>query len=391
MSAPSERIPLCVPEIRGNEWKYIKDCLDTNFVSSVGAYVDRFERVLAQASGTAHAVATVNGTSALHIALLVAGVEPDDEVLVSNVTFIAPVNAIRYANAWPVPIDAESQHWQMDVECVKEFLERSCERRGERLINRDTGRRVRAIMPVHILGHPVDMDPLLELARRFDLRVIEDATESLGARYKGRPVGSLGDAACFSFNGNKLITTGAGGMYVTNRSDWAARAKYLTTQAKDDPLEFVHGAVGYNYRLSNVHAALGIAQMEDLAARIETKRHIARRYTEAFADLAGVEVMRAAPGVDSAFWLFTVLIDEATAGISSRAKLRALAQAGIDTRPLWQPMHLSPVHQAQARGAYPVSDRLYAQGLSLPCSVGLTDAQQDRVIAAFREGIRRRS
>ncbi|HYR59424.1 MAG TPA: aminotransferase class I/II-fold pyridoxal phosphate-dependent enzyme, partial [Chthoniobacteraceae bacterium] len=184
-------IPLCVPSIRGNEWKYLKDCLDTGWVSSAGSYVDRFERELARRAGTPHAVAAVNGTSALHVALLVAGVEPDDEVLVSTLTFIAPANAVRYANAWPVFIDAEPDFWQMDPARAAEFLRERCERRDGALRNRRTGRRVKAIIPVHILGHPADMDPILALAREFDLAVIEDATESLGARYRERPVGQL--------------------------------------------------------------------------------------------------------------------------------------------------------------------------------------------------------
>ena len=189
---PAGFIPLIVPEIRGNEWRYVKECLDTAWVSSVGAYVDRFEQMVAQKAGTKYAVATVNGTAALHIALLVAGVQPDDEVIVSTLTFIAPVNAIRYVDAWPVFIDADPDYWQMDPARVKDFIENGCDWKDGRLVNRRTGRRVSAIVPVHILGHPVDMDPIVELARKFDLKVIEDATEGLGAQYKGRPARAVG-------------------------------------------------------------------------------------------------------------------------------------------------------------------------------------------------------
>src|SRR5580700_10880503 len=205
-------IPLIVPEIRGNEWRYVKECLDTSWVSSVGPFVDRFEQMVAQHAGTKHGVATVSGTSALHVALLVAGIKPDDEVLVSTLTFIAPVNAIRYVGAWPVFIDAEPTYWQMDPARVLEFVERDCRWSEGTLYDKHTGRRVTAVIPVHILGHPVDLDPILAVARRFGLKVIEDATEALGAAYKGRAVGCLGDIACFSFNGNKIITTGGGGM-----------------------------------------------------------------------------------------------------------------------------------------------------------------------------------
>ena len=255
---PQHFIPLCIPEIRGNEWEYVKECLDTNWVSSVGPYVDRFENMVSNYVGTNYAIATSNGTSALHISLLVAGVEPDDEVLLTSLTFIAPANAIRYANAWPVFIDAEPEHWQMSPQKVIDFLEQECNFQSGEVRNKHTGRRVKAIMPVHILGHPVDMDPILEVARRYHLMVIEDATESLGASYKGRMVGHLGHIACFSFNGNKILTTGGGGMIVTDNEAWANKAKYLTTQAKDNPVEYIHHEIGYNYRLTNIQAAMAV-------------------------------------------------------------------------------------------------------------------------------------
>ncbi len=226
-------VPLIVPEICGNEWLYVKECLDTGWVSSVGSYVDRFEQMVAKQVGAKYAAATVNGTSALHVALLVAGVKrEEDEVLVSTLTFIAPVNAIRYAGAWPVFIDAEPDYWQIDPSKVVEFLESSCRWSNGALYNSRTGRRVTAIIPVHVLGHPVDLDPILAIAEKYGLKVIEDATEGLGATYKGQSLGSLGHIGCFSFNGNKIITTGGGGMLVTNDEEWARKAKYLTTQAR---------------------------------------------------------------------------------------------------------------------------------------------------------------
>ncbi len=380
-------IPLCVPEIRGNEWAYVKDCLDTGWVSSVGSYVDRFERELAGYVGSPHAVAAVNGTSALHIALLLAGVEPDDEVLVSTITFIAPANAIRYANAWPVFVDADPDVWQMDPEKLAGFLERDCEGRDGVLRNRRTGRRVRAIMPVHILGHPCDLDPLLELARRYELAVIEDATESLGATYRGKAVGTLGDSGCFSFNGNKLITTGGGGMLVTGREDWARRAKHLTTQAKtgDAPTEYIHDEVGYNYRLTNVLAAIGCAQLELLDEYVAAKLRISARYRDALADVPGLTMPPRAEWAAPVDWLFTVLVDEARYGTGSRDLLRRLGERKIQTRPLWEPMHLSQPHRGGPATDCSVAERLYRQALSLPCSVGLTETDQDRVIAALRE------
>jgi len=380
---PKDFISLSVPEIRGNELIYIKECLDTNWVS-VGPFIDRFERMLANYVGTKYAVATVNGTAALYIALLAAGVQPDDEVIVSTLTFIAPVNAIRYAGAWPVLIDAEPKYWQIDTQKMIEFLKGECRCENGKLRNKITGRRVKAIMPVHILGHPADMDPIIEVARNYNLIVIEDATESLGGKYKRRMIGHLGDIACFSFNGNKIITTGSGGMIVTDNEAWAQKAKYLTTQAKDDPVEYVHGEIGYNCRLTNIQAALGVAQMEKLDEYIAIKRRIAVAYTEAFKDIPGLTPMREAEWAFSIFWMYTVLVDQAQYGISSRELLRSLAAHSIQTRPLWQPAHLSPAHRNAYATDCSVAERLNRTAISLPCSVGLTQFQQERVIAEIR-------
>lgn len=383
-------IPLCVPEIRGNEWTYVKECLDTGWVSSVGSYVDRFEKSVADRAGVPHGVAAVNGTSALHIALLLAGVQPDDEVLVSTLTFIASANSIRYANAWPVFVDAEPDFWQMDVSRVRDFITQRCERASDgTLRNRATGRRVSAVMPVHVLGHPVDMEPLLAVAKEFGLAVVEDATESLGATYRGRPLGSWGDAACFSFNGNKLLTTGGGGVIVTARQDWAARAKYLTTQAKDDPVEYVHHEIGFNYRLTNVLAAIGCAQMEQLDEYIAAKRRIAARYVEALADVPGIASMREAPWASSVFWMFTVLIDPERYGMHWRELLGKLGERKIQTRPLWQPLHQSKAHAGAQTTGCETAEWLHSRALSLPCSVGLTEADQQRVIDCLHEFARR--
>jgi len=379
-------IPLCVPEIRGNEWKYIKECLDTNWVSSVGAYVNRFEEMVADYVGTNHAVATVNGTSALHVALLVAGIEPDDEVLVSTLTFIAPANAIRYAGAWPLFIDAEPEYWQMSPQNVADFLERECNFQDGEVRNKHTGRRVKAIMPVHILGHPVDMEPILDVARKYNLVVIEDATESLGAKYQGRMVGHLGDIACFSFNGNKILTTGGGGMIVTDNEAWARKAQYLTTQAKDNPVEYIHHEIGYNYRLTNLQAAMGCAQMENLESYIAAKRRIAATYSEAFAEVPGLTPMREATWASSIFWMYTLLIDESQYGQDSRQLLRRLQAAKIQTRPLWEPLHRSLAHTGgQSSQTLAIADKLNQQALSLPCSVGITAPEQQRVIKLIIE------
>lgn len=387
--APDGGIPLCVPHLGGREAEYVTECFDTNFVSSVGPFVGRFEQSIADYLGGSFAVAAVNGTAALHLALLAAGVERDDEVLVSSLSFVAPANAVRYCGAWPVFIDAVPSYWQMDTARVQEFLEGDCEIRGEATINRRTGRRVHAIIPVHILGHPVEMEPIVELARRFRLVVVEDATESLGASYRGKMVGTLGDIACLSFNGNKLITTGGGGMVVTRNKKWSDRCRYLSTQAKDDPVEYIHGAVGYNYRLTNIAAALGCAQMERIPEHIAAKRRIAAAYAKAIAAIDGLEVQGEAPWADSIFWLTTIRVNRTIYGLGSRDLMRLLQRRGISSRPLWQPLHLSP-SQKQARisnqPACPVAEQIAEEALSLPSSVGLTESEQSRVVAALSEG-----
>lgn len=378
-------IPLSVPEMRGNALAYLRECIETNWVSYVGPFVTRFEEQMAKYVGTRHAVATNSGTAALHIALLVAGVKPGDEVLVSDLTFVAPANAIRYAGAFPVFMDVTPDHWQMDPAKVAGFLDKECHVADGRLRNRSTGRPVTAIIPVHILGHPVDMRPIVDAARRHGLKVIEDATEALGGKYRGAMVGALGDVSCFSFNGNKIITTGGGGMLNTDNEEWARRAKYLTTQAKDDPIEYVHHEIGYNYRLTNLQAAVGVAQMENLDEYVRIKREIAGRYAKGLADVPGLTLPTEAPWACSTFWLYTVLVDRDKAGAGSRELQKALAGRNIQTRPLWAPIHgQRPYRDCQAY-RIETADRLYRDALSLPCSVGLTQADQERVIAAVRD------
>lgn len=379
MTCPLEiRIPLSAPHIPKAAWRNVRDCLKTGWVSSVGAYVGQFERNMSRRIGAQHAVATVNGTAALHTALLTAGVGEGDEVLVSTLSFIAPANAIRYVGARPIFVDADPVYWQMDVSRVADFLGKECRWKRGGWINRQSGRRVRAILPVHILGHPCDMKPLLALARKYNLAVIEDATESLGSLYGGRPVGSLGDAACFSFNGNKIITTGGGGMMVTNRTRWARQARYLTTQAKTPGLEYIHHHVGYNYRLTNLQAALGCAELDQLDKYIGAKRRIALRYGQGLGALPGITLPSEASWAFSTFWLYTILAR--TFPLGSRGLVRALLSRGIEARPLWQPLHLSPAHKGSQSLGGDVSERLWAQAVSLPSSVAMTADQQNQVI-----------
>jgi perosamine synthetase len=282
--------------------------------------------------------------------------------------------------AWPTFIDPEPQYWQMDVHRVADFLQKHCRPDVDGLRNKVTGRLVKAILPVHLLGHPCDMDPLLQLADTFGLAVIEDAAESLGALYKDRHAGGLAPLGCLSFNGNKIITCGGGGMLLATDPLLADHARYLSTQAKDDPVEYVHDELGYNYRLTNLQAAMGVAQFELLDEYVSRKRAIAARYAAALGDCPGISLMAEAPWATSIFWMYTILVDEQKYGKSSRVLMHSLSAAGIQSRPLWQPLN----RNRSMAGAFAcldgVADALHHDALSLPCSVGLTQSDQDRVI-----------
>lgn len=388
-TAAERTIPLSVPELRGKEWVYLKECLETGWVSSAGPFVDRFERAFAAYVGTSHAVAVVNGTAGLHVALQAALVRQDDEVLVPALTFIAPVNAIRYRHAHPVFVDADPTSWQMDVKQLKRFLEQECEFRPvvsgpvvsvEECWNKRTGRRVRATLPVHILGLACEMDEIVELARQYHLVVIEDAAEAVGVRYRNRHVGTWGDLGVFSFNGNKTMTCGGGGMVVAEKP-YTDYVRYLSTQARDDAREYYHKEVGYNYRLTNLHAAVGLAQLEQLEGFLQRKRDIARRYREAFAGIPEITPMPQQEG--AAYWLYTILV-------SSRAQrdalLAGLTEEHIEARPLWQPIHTQPPYQGcQSAGSITVATDLYERAVSLPSSVGLTDQELERCVRAVKQ------
>ena len=381
---PRRVIPNAVPHLAGNEWKYLKECLDTNWVSSVGPFVDRFEREVAAHVGVPHAVATVNGTAALHVALLAAGVRPDDEVLVPALTFIATANAVTYCGAHPVFLDSEEASWGVDAAKMADFLSRECALEDGRVVNRATGRVVRAVLPVHLYGHPFDIDAVLDVAGRYPLAVVEDAAEALGARYKGRAVGCDGLLSCLSFNGNKIITTGGGGMVLTRDERTATRVRRLTTQARTDAIEYVHEETGYNYRLTNLQAALGVAQLEQLDGFVEAKRATAAHYGDLLTGVPGVRVVSEAGWARSSYWMVSVLIDEQRCP-DVRGLLRGLNEAGIGARPLWRPLNSQPVFATLQAYKVEVAARLYDRGLSLPCSVAITPDEREAVVVALLE------
>ena len=384
----SERVPLSVPTLRGREWAYVKECLDTGWVSSAGPFVERFEREIATYTGSAHAVAVVNGTAGLHVALRVVGVEPEDDVLVPALTFIAPVNAVRYCQAHPVFLDADARTWQMDVDHLARFLAEACAVRDGACYNRRSGRRIRAIMPVHLLGLACDMDRIMGLARSHHLRIVEDAAEAMGVRYRGRHVGTFSDVGVLSFNGNKIITAGGGGMLLTNGAALARCARYLTTQAKDDPVEYIHREIGYNYRLTNLQAAVGLAQLEQLDEFIAKKRAIADAYAAALGGDPEFTLMPSPPGVEPTYWLYTVLLKQGTTVARRQAIIRELDRRGFEARPLWHPIHRLPPYQDSAAPDLPRAMDLYARAISLPSSVGLELGEAQRCAKALQQAAR---
>jgi perosamine synthetase len=372
-------IPLSVPNLAGNEWKYIKECLDTNWVSSVGSFVDRFEKSLVDFTGAKYAVSVVNGTAALHVSLMLSGVEKGDYVIVPNITFIASVNSIKYVDAKPILIDVQGQNWQMDLDLLEEFLNEKTDVINGNCILKSTKGRVKAVMPVHVLGNMCDMSRLVRLAEKFNLVVIEDATESLGSYYGDRHSGTLGTFGCFSFNGNKIITTGGGGMIVTNDEHLAKKAKHLTTQAKSDPFEYKHDEVGYNYRLVNVLAAMGVAQMELLPDFLNRKKQIALAYKTAFSGISEVATQEIDEKVTPNNWLYTITY--------SRQKdlMLHLAANEIQVRPIWVPMNqLSMFDKDIYVSKQDVSDKVYRGSISLPCSTGMKDDEVEFVISKVK-------
>lgn len=373
-------ILLSGPNIGGNEWKYIKDCLDTGWVSSVGAYVTQFEQMVAEFAGARFGVATSSGTTALHMALLLEEVQADDYVIVPNVTFVASVNSIRYVGARPILMDIDPLTWQMDLDLLADFLAEKTELRDGECYHRADGRRVRAIMPVHVLGNMADMERLMGLAAQYHLRVIEDATESLGSYFMGKHSGTFSRMGCFSFNGNKIITTGGGGMIVTDDEALARKAKHLTTQAKADSFEYYHDEVGYNYRLVNTSAAMGVAQMEQLPGFIERKHAIAAIYKEGLSGVGDIGFQEVAPEVEPNWWLFTIHTER------QREVLERLNAHQMQSRPFWVPMNQLPMYRE-----FPYiqtadhSDRVYRTALSIPCSTNITDGELEQIIGKIRE------
>lgn len=374
-------IPLAEPSLDGNEARYLQECIDSGYVSSVGPFVDRFEREFAAAVGAKHAVACSTGTAALHVALRLAGAQPGRLVAVSDFTFIASANAVSYTGADLLLVDSEPHTWNMNTELLHDEVARRA-LVGERIPD--------VVEVVHALGHPAYMEPLLALRENFGIRIVEDAAEALGASWlaggcAGQQVGTVGDLGCFSFNGNKIITTGGGGAIVTEDGDLAAQARHLTTQAKLPGDEYLHDTIGYNYRLTNIAAALGTAQIERIEDLIRAKREIAGRYDAWLGDLP-VELAPRAQWANPTYWLYSLSI--AASEIGSAALSESMRQNGIHARRLWPPLHHQKPYASADRVHGATAEDIYRRGLSLPSSTPLTETEQRRVVEGLRSVLR---
>ena len=372
-------IPLSVPSIAGNEWKYVKDCLDTGWISSVGSYVADFENEVARFSQTQYGVACVNGSAGLHVAMQLCGVQQGDYVITPNITFIATVNAIKYCNANPIFIDVDTDDWQMDLNVLENFLANETTIKNDKCFYTKTDKQISALLAVHVLGNVCDVDKLMKICNEYNLTLIEDSTESLGSYYKGKHTGGFGKMGVFSFNGNKIISTGGGGVMVTNDEVLAKRAKHITTQSKADPMEYYHDENGYNYRLVNILAAVGVAQMEQLPGFIINKKKMDTFYRNELAGVGDIVFQKVSDDVDANCWLFTFKTAR------KNELLNFLNDLKILSRSFWVPMNQLPMHKNDVYiSNNDTSDHIYKTCLSIPCSVGITNEQLVEVVTAIK-------
>jgi perosamine synthetase len=363
----TRRIPIMEPYLCGNELAYVTDCIKTNWLSSQGKYVLEFEGRFSDLCKGAHALSVCNGTAALHTALIALEIGPGDEVIVPDITFAATANAILHAGAVPVFVDVSSEHWGIDSVLIESAVTS----------------KTKAIIPVHLYGHSCDMDPILEISRRYDLRVIEDCAQALGATYKGKPVGSMGDAGCFSFFGNKIITTGEGGMVVFRDQEAYKRATIIRDHGMSIEKKYWHEVVGYNYRLTNIQAAIGLGQLEQFDEVIKKKRGLEQTYIDSLSDCSGVTFPPSKKWSENICWLFTVLIDTDKFG-DRDSLVKKFHLNGIDTRPVFYPLHQMPVFKKYVNtNHFPVADQISSKGISLPSSLNLEKEDVKKICEVF--------
>jgi pyridoxal phosphate-dependent aminotransferase EpsN len=374
----SKRIYLSPPHLDGHEKELLIQAYESNWITTLGPQVDAFEFEICAYTGIPHAVALASGTAALHLALLMLGVKSGDEVLCSTFTFSATANAITYCGAIPIFIDSNQETWNIDPDLLEVEL-KSC---------RQKGKLPAAVIVVDLYGQCADYDSILTLCTEYGIPVIEDAAESLGASYKGKSAGTFGEMGVFSFNGNKIITTSGGGMLVSAKKEYCERARFLATQARDKAPHYQHSKIGYNYRLSNLLAAIGSGQLENLEKKIARRREINQIYRKSFEDIVGISFMPIASYGEPNYWLTCILFDPSLCKVTNEEMRLALENENIESRPLWKPMHLQPVFQScRVRGGK-VTEDLFARGLCLPSGSGMTDDDLHRVAEVIHKTIR---
>ena len=378
----SDMIPLAIPNLEGNEARYLQECIETNFVSSVGPFVDRFEGMIADACGTQQAVATSSGTSALHVMLAAMGVKREDLVIMPALTFIATANAVSYTGAEPVFLDVSSSHWTLDPIALEAFLDSECEHGAAGTMHRASGRSIRTVLCVHTLGHPCDMDGLLAVTQRWGIPLVSDAAAAIGARYRGKKATALGFASTLSFNGNKTITCGGGGAVVSGDADFLKKVRHLSTTARVGQ-GYDHDQVGFNYRMTNIQAAVGCAQMERVEELVAAKRRISRYYLEALGNLAYLRAFDDEDWADSAAWLSGFILAP-NSPVTALDLVQQLNAADIGARTFWKPIHLQPPYADCIRGPLPICEGIWHRVVTLPCSTNLPLSDQDAVINAIK-------
>lgn len=362
-------IPLNEPCLTGDEWLVVKECFDTNWVSSAGPFIDKFGTKFANFIGSKYAIPLSSGTAAIHVALRVLGVQKKDHVLVPSLTFVASVNPITYVGAAPVFIGSDRSTFNMDSDEVVA--------KAKSMV--DSGKKPKAIIVVHLYGHSVRLDPILSFCRKNNIYIIEDAAEALGTKYKGKFVGTIGDIGCFSFNGNKIITTGSGGMIATNNKRWAQKARYYSQQARDDGFDFIHNDIGYNYRMSNMQAALGTSQISHINEFLHKKKQIAMWYKRCLKNIKGITLNPQEDWCDNSYWLYSILVDEALFGMSARMLCKYLNKNNVLSRPFFKPIHTMPMYKHCDRTNMSDAMWLWRHGLNLPSSVGLKMDEVEKV------------
>lgn len=365
------RLPIMEPRLGGNELKYVSDCITSNWISSQGSYVKAFEKEFSAFLAIDHSLTTTSGTTALHLALTALGVGPGDEVIVPNLTFAASANVVIHAGATPVFVDVSLEHWTIDPALIESAITS----------------KTKAIMPVHLYGHPCDMDPIMEIGRKYNLYVVEDCAEALGALYKGQPIGTLGDVGCFSFFSNKVITTGEGGMVVTKNRNLYEKMVVLRDHGMSKTKRYWHEVAGFNYRMTNLQAAVGLAQLEQIDSFLDKRREIAEHYGAHLKGVAGLNLPPEKSWAKNIYWLYSILIDETEVGISRDELIKGLECEGIETRPFFCPLHNQPPYPSDS-GDFPVTDKLAAEGISLPSSNTLSPDEISRVCENIKKLIK---